>query len=294
MINHHHKPYRAAPSLAIRGHLLGLLAVVTNAHAGGLLTLDPQGPIAGRERELIIITIGLMLLVVIPVFAMTTWFAWRYRAGNTRAVYAPEWSSFRVDLVIWLVPTLIVAVLATLTWIYTHRLNPYKPIDSTVAPLEVKVVALDWKWLFIYPQQGIATVNRLVIPTGRPVSFDITSDTVMNSFFIPQLGGQVYAMAGMTTQLHLLADRPGTYFGENTQYSGRGFPYQNFTVVAKSQHAFNDWTHKVKQQASSLTWSGFETLAQPSMREPARDFGNVESGLFERILGQFSATQTHT
>jgi cytochrome o ubiquinol oxidase subunit II len=294
MINDHHKPRRAAPSLAIRALLLGLLVAVTSAHADGLLTLEPQGPIADRERELIMVTFGLMLLVVIPVFAMTTWFAWRYRAGNTRAVYSPEWSSFRVDLVVWLVPTLIVAVLATLTWIYTHRLNPYKPIDTTVAPLEVKVVALDWKWLFIYPQQGIATVNRLVIPTGRPVSFDITSDTVMNSFFIPQLGGQVYAMAGMTTQLHLLSDRPGTYFGENTQYSGRGFPYQNFTVVAKSQHAFDSWTDKVKQQAPSLSWSGFETLAQPSVREPVRYFGNVESGLFERIIEQFRATQTHT
>lgn len=282
------------PRRVIRTILLGMLGGAASAHAKGLLTLEPQGPIAGRERELIIITLGLMLLVVIPVFVMTTWFAWHYRAGNARATYAPEWSSHRVDLVIWLVPTLIVAVLATLTWVYTHRLNPYKPIASTAAPLEVQVVALDWKWLFIYPQQDIATVNRLVIPAGRPVSFDITSDSVMNSFFIPQLGGQVYAMAGMTTQLHLLADRPGTYFGENTQYSGRGFPYQNFTVVAKPQSGFDSWTDKVKQQDSSLTWRGFETLARPSVREPPHNFGEVEAGLFERIIGQFKPPGTDT
>ncbi|MEJ2592532.1 MAG: ubiquinol oxidase subunit II [Candidatus Thiodiazotropha sp.] len=289
MKSEHHKPANAMTSPIVRVFLLCLIGVATSAHAGDLLTLEPRGPIAGHERDLIVITLSLMLLVVIPVFAMTTWFAWHYRAGNAEATYAPEWTSHRVDLVIWLVPTLIVAVLATLTWDYTHRLNPYKPIAAATAPLDVQVVALDWKWLFIYPQQGIATVNRLVIPSGRPVTFDITSDTVMNAFFIPQLGGQIYAMAGMRTQLNLLADKPGKYFGENTQYSGRGFPYQTFTVEAKPQQGFDRWVKQQQSQHTALNWDGFKTLAKPSVNDPVRTFGKVDAGLFDRIMAQYAS-----
>ncbi|MCP5304739.1 MAG: ubiquinol oxidase subunit II [Chromatiaceae bacterium] len=269
-----------------------LMLIAGACMAADLVDVDPSGPIALRERDLMLVAFGLMLIVLIPVFTMTAWFAWRYRATNIQANYAPDWSSTRLDVIVWLVPAAIVAVLAWLTWTSTHRLNPYKPIESDIPPLSIQVVALDWKWLFIYPQQGIATVNQLVIPVGRPVSFDITSNTVMNSFFIPQLGGQVYAMAGMRTELHLLADRPGTVFGENTQYSGRGFPYQHFEVTAKPAAEFDAWINDVKKRGGSLTQVHFETLARPSIREPVHWFGSVENGLFKHIINQFTtATQ---
>jgi cytochrome o ubiquinol oxidase subunit 2 len=270
---------------------LGLLLFAASARAGGLLDLDPQGPIAGSERELLLIALGLMLVVLIPVFVMPIWFAWWYRASNTQATYMPEWTSVRLDRVVWILPALIVAALATLAWTYTHRLDPYKPIDSNVAPLKVQVVALNWKWLFIYPKQGIATVNKLVIPVHRPVSFDITSDTVMNAFFIPQLGGQIFAMAGMRTKLHLLAERTGTFFGENTQYSGRGFPYQHFEVLAEPQARFDAWIKAVKQQGESLSWANYQALQQPGIKVPVRNYAAVDEGLFDRIIGKYSATQ---
>ena len=269
--------------------IVGLLSLTfaLSAHAGGLMELDPQGPVAGQERNLILITTGLMLIVLIPVFGMTLWFAWRYRAGNEKAVYMPKWDSAKVDVVVWLIPAAIVLVLAVLTWIYTHSLNPYKPIASDAKPLKVQVVALDWKWLFIYPEQGVASVNQLVIPTNRPVAFDITSDTVMNSFFIPQLGSQIYAMAGMRTELHLLADRPGTFFGENTQYSGRGFPFQNFEVQARPEQGFDAWVRSVKQQNKDLDWSRYQALHKPSVRDPVRHYAAVDKGLFNRIMAKY-------
>ena len=198
-----------------------------------LLDFEPAGPVTRTIDELIWITVSLMLLVLVPVFVMTAWFAWKYRASNVKATYAPHWdASTKIEWVVWLFPALIIVILATLTWIYTHRLDPYKPLKSSVKPLEIQVIALDWKWLFIYPEQHVAAVNELAFPVNRPVNFRITSNTVMNSFFIPRLGGQIYAMAGMETQLHLMANKPGSYFGENIQYSGRGFPYQNFVARA--------------------------------------------------------------
>ena len=172
--------------------------------------LDPKGPITLAERDLLLTAIVLMLVVIIPVFFMTFLFAWRYRSSNSRARYTPDWSySAITDAIIWLVPAVIVMVLGTLLWSNTHKLDPYKRIDASVRPLEVEVVAQDWKWLFIYPEQGIAVVNELVFPSQTPLSLKLTSDTVMNSFFIPALGGQIYTMAGMQTRLHLLADAPG-------------------------------------------------------------------------------------
>ena len=269
--------------------VLGLLSLTfaLSAHAGGLIELQPQGPVAAQERNLILITVGLMLFVLLPVFGMTLWFAWHYRAGNERATYMPKWESLGLDVVVWLGPSLIVLILAILTWNYTHSLNPYKPIASDVKPLKVQVVALDWKWLFIYPEQGVASVNQLVIPTDRPVSFDITSDTVMNSFFIPQLGGQIYAMAGMRTELHLQADKPGTYFGENTQYSGRGFPFQNFEVQARAQKGFDAWVQKVRQQGKDLDWSRYRALEKPSVRDPVSHYAEVDNGLFQRVMAKY-------
>ncbi|MCP4406393.1 MAG: ubiquinol oxidase subunit II, partial [Gammaproteobacteria bacterium] len=202
---------------------LALASLVAGCGLNTAPVLDPKGPIALAERNLLFDATGLMLIVIIPVFALTFGFLWRYRASNKKARYEPDWSyNALLDAVIWLVPALIIITLGVLSWINTHKLDPYKQLSSSVDPLEVEVIAQDWKWLFIYPEQKIAVVNELVFPSGTPLNLKITSDTVMNSFFIPALGGQIYAMAGMQTQLHLLADEPGRFVGKNMQYSGDG------------------------------------------------------------------------
>lgn len=176
------------------------------------VVLDPKGPIGLQERSIIITATVLMLLVVVPVIALILIFAWRYRASNEKADYRPDWShSNTIEAVVWLIPCLIIAALGVITWRSSHTLDPYRPLDSKVRPLRIDAVALDWKWLFIYPDQRVATVNEVAFPANVPVEFHITSATVMNAFFIPQLGSQIYAMAGMQTELHLLANEPGTY-----------------------------------------------------------------------------------
>jgi len=254
----------------------------------GMLDLEPRGPVEAREFTLIVLTFASMLIVLLPVLTMTVGFAWWYRASNTHAVYSPDWSSSaKVEWAVWSIPTFIVLILSILTWIYTHRLDPTKPIDPGVAPLRVQVVALDWKWLFLYPDQNVAVINQLAMPVGQPVAFDITSDTVMNSFFIPQLGGQIYAMAGMKTQLHLLADRAGTYYGENTQFSGRGFPYQHFEVLALPPEKFDRWLRKIRESTDRLDAARYALIRHPSVRDPVTYFAPVESGLFERVIARF-------
>ena len=251
--------------------------------------LDPKGPIATDEKHLILTALGLMLIVVIPVIIMTFAFAWKYRAGNKNATYAPKWdNSHAIETVVWAVPAAIILILGIIVWNSTHALTPEKPIASDVKPLIVEAVALDWKWLFIYPEQGVATVNRLVIPAGTPVTFHITSDTVMNSFFIPRLGSQIYAMAGMQTQLNLLASQPGTYRGLNTQFSGEGFSSMHFNVDATSAQEFQDWVAQTKSGASKLDDARFKQLETPD--EPAEPilFSTVQAGLFQSILQKFS------
>jgi cytochrome o ubiquinol oxidase subunit II len=268
--------------------VLGTSMLLTACSPSGYLLLEPRGPIGLSERNLILTTIGLMLIVVIPVFVMTFWFAWKYRASNTHAVYMPRWSfSGRIEALVWLVPTIIVTILGVLAWISSHNLNPYKPIDTAVSPLRIEVIALDWKWLFIYPDQGIATVNQLVIPVNVPVAFEITSDTVMNSFFIPRLGGQIYAMAGMETSLHLMADKPGSYFGENTQYSGLGFPYQHFEAVAKPRRGFEKWIKEMKKSPRVLDEKSYSELARPSVRNPVTYYSSVKPRLFEDVMAKY-------
>jgi cytochrome o ubiquinol oxidase subunit 2 len=251
--------------------------------------LDPHGPIAAAERNLLFDAFGVMLIVVIPVFVMALGFAWRYRASNTQARYAPDWSYSRaVEAVIWLVPAAIVVVLGVLVWSATHRLDPYRPIDATVRPLEVEVVALDWKWLFIYPAQRIAVVNELVIPSGRPVSLKITSDTVMNAFSIPALAGQIYAMAGMQTELNLIADAPGRFVGRNTQYSGRGFSEQQFEAIATSQADFDAWLAKARQSSATLDAEAYRKLARPGVANRVTFYSAVEADLFDTILARYA------
>ena len=251
--------------------------------------LDPKGPIAADEKQLILTAFALMLIVVIPVIVMTFAFAWKYRASNTAATYAPKWDySHQVEAVVWLVPAVIVLILSTLVWRSTHALTPEKPLVSAVKPLTVQVVAMNWKWLFIYPEQGVASVNELVIPVGTPVQFLITSDSVMNSFFIPRLGGQIYAMAGMQTELNLQADEPGTYRGLDTQFSGTGFSGMHFETQATPVAAFEQWVKNTRKSRLVLDDTRLKQLEVPSEDVTPTRFSRVTPQLFESILQKYA------
>src|SRR5918994_4442401 len=227
--------------------------------------IDPKGPIALAERDILFRAFAIMMIVIVPVFVMAFWFAWRYRASHKNGRYEPDWTSNRLDAIVWIIPALIVLSLGIHVWIYSHELDPYKRIDPSAKPLEVEVIAQDWKWLFVYPEQRIATVNELVFPSTVPIRLKITSDTVMNSFFIPALGGQIYAMAGMQTQLNLRADAPGRFVGRNTQYSGDGFSDQHFAAVAMSEQDFDAWVNQVRQSPKRLDAASYAGLAKPSI-----------------------------
>ncbi|HEY2037071.1 MAG TPA: ubiquinol oxidase subunit II [Steroidobacteraceae bacterium] len=242
------------------------------------VVLDPKGPIGGQERSIIITATVLMLIVVVPVIALILIFAWRYRSSNEQADYRPNWShSNTIEAVVWLIPCIIIAALGVITWRSSHALDPYRPLDSKVKPIRIDAVALDWKWLFIYPDQKVATVNEVAFPTNVPVEFHITSATVMNAFFIPQLGSQIYAMAGMQTQLHLLASAPGTYQGLSSNYSGDGFSGMSFKAIAvPSQQGFDAWVAKVKAAQQTLGDSAYARLAEPSESNPVAYYSGVQ------------------
>jgi cytochrome bo3 quinol oxidase subunit 2 (EC 1.10.3.-) len=250
--------------------------------------LTPQGSIASQEKDLILTALGLMLLVVIPTITMTLYFAWKYRASNETPDYAPNWDhSSRIEKVIWGIPTLIIAILGTLVWISTHRLSPYRPLSSPYPPLEVQVVAMDWKWLFIYPDLKVATLNQLVIPAGVPVHFVLTSDAVMSSFFIPQLGGQIYAMAGMTTHLHLIADQPGVFEGYNTQFSGPGFAGMHFETRALPSESFHQWVQTASHAPAILDHVRLTQLEQPTTDVPPQIYRVTAPRLFNEIVESY-------
>jgi cytochrome o ubiquinol oxidase subunit II len=249
--------------------------------------LDPQGPIGKVELHVIGTAFALMLIVVIPVIVMAVWFPRRYRASRPRDDYAPNWSrSPRIDAVVWLVPALIVTALGIMTWRQTHRLDPFRPIAGA-KPIPIEVVSLDWKWLFIYPEQGIATVNRLVIPAHVPISFRLTSDSVMTSFFIPSLGSQIYAMAGRQTRLHLLAGTPGVYRGQNQQFSGRGYADMHFRVRVTSGKRFAAWVRQTRQAPHRLDAARFAALSKPGVKVAETAFSPVSPGLFDAVVDHF-------
>jgi cytochrome o ubiquinol oxidase subunit 2 len=260
--------------------------------AGGCdraVVLDPKGPIADAQRGVLIDAFAVMMIVIVPVVVMAFVFAWRYRAANRDATYAPTWAnSMLIDTVVWLIPTAIVVAVAVLVWRSTHKLDPYRPLAATHPPFEIQVVAQDWKWLFIYPEEGVAAVNQMAIPSGRPVSLRITSDTVMNSFYVPALAGQIYAMAGMQTRLQILANEPGSFVGRNTQYSGGGFSDQHFEVLALSQADFDAWVAKARQSAEKLDPPTYARLAQKSRRNPVTLYSAVEPRLFDSIIAKYS------
>ena len=250
--------------------------------------LDPVGQVGIEERNLIITATLLMLLVVVPVILMTLIFAWKYRASNKNATYAPKWShSTKIEVVIWTVPILIIIALGVITYKSTHALDPYRPLESDVKPVTIEVVALDWKWVFIYPEQGIATVNKIVFPANTPVNFRITSDSVMNSFFIPGLGGQIYAMAGMTTKLHLIANKNAEMDGISANYSGAGFTGMKFKAIATSEEDFNAWVAEVKASPKQLDNAEYAALEKPSENNPVELYSTVTPNLFQLIIDKY-------
>ena len=248
--------------------------------------LNPKGEISAYELKLLVFSILLMLIVVLPVIFLTFWFAWRYRATAKKSKYRPEWChSTLLEAVWWTIPCIIILVLAVVTWVSTHKLDPYRPLDSDKEPITIQVIALDWKWLFIYPDDKIASINYLEIPINRPINFKVTSAAPMNSFIIPELGGQIYAMTGMTTKLYLIADEKGYYRGFSANYTGAGFAEMQFYVKATTEEGFDKWIQKVKQAPKALTWAVFwNELAKPSIDNPTTYFGRIEEDLFSDIV----------
>jgi cytochrome o ubiquinol oxidase subunit 2 len=274
----------------------GLLVAALPLAACNAVVMKPSGDIAAQQAQLVVTSTLLMLLIIVPVIVLTLLFAWRYRQSNTEATYTPDWDhSTKLELLIWGAPLLIIIALGAITWISTHKLDPYRPLDRIDAersipagmqPLEVEVVALDWKWLFIYPEQGIATVNELAAPVDRPIRFKITASTVMNSFYIPALAGQIYAMPGMETKLHAVINKAGVFDGFSANYSGAGFSHMRFKFHGLNDADFAAWVARNKAEGQTLDRASYTALEKPSEREPVRRYGNVDKALYDAILNR--------
>jgi cytochrome o ubiquinol oxidase subunit 2 len=246
--------------------------------------LDPRGPVGKAERIILYDSTAIMLAVVIPVIVLTLVFAWWFRARNSRARYRPDWEySGRIEMIIWSIPALVILFLGGIAWTGSHDLDPPVSLQESTAPLDIEVISLDWRWLFIYPHEGIASLNRLVVPAGVPIRFRLTSTTVMNSFFVPQLGSQIYAMPNMVTRLNLQADQAGTFEGLSAQFSGDGFSDMRFDLVSSEAEAFKEWVNTTKTQGGVLDANTFEELSRPAKAEGVQTYAQVSEGLFDRI-----------
>jgi cytochrome o ubiquinol oxidase subunit 2 len=265
-----------------RGILLAPISILLASCGQGVL--DPHGPVGRAERVLLYNATAIMLAVVVPVIILTAVFAWWFRAGNIRAQYLPEWEySGRLEMIVWSIPALVIVFLGGIAWVSSHELDPPRPVASDMPPVEVQVVSLDWKWLFIYPAQEVASLNRLVVPVGTPIRFRLTSKNVMNSFFVPQLGSQIYTMPGMTTQLNLQADEAGIYSGLSAQFSGEGFSDMRFDLVAVPTTQFEAWVKATKAHGGALDAAAFATLASPSKVDKPTTYARFAPGLFEAV-----------
>ena len=266
-----------------------VLAIVVTGAAmlGGCSegVFDPKGPVAAAERQILSNSLGIMLAIVIPTILATLGVAWWFRSSNRRAGYLPNFDySGRLEMLVWSIPAMTVLLVGGVAWVGSHDLDPRKLISSTAKPVRVQVVSLDWKWLFIYPDQGIATVNQLTMPVGTPVSFELTSSGVMNSFFVPQLGGQIYTMAGMVTRLHLLADHTGTYRGMSANYSGAGFSDMYFSVDAVPAERFVQWVAETRGAEPVLDEHAYADLVKPTEAVTPFTYRAVTPELFSSIL----------
>lgn len=261
-----------------------------------MVVMSPSGDIARQQADLIIWSTLLMLIIIVPVILLIFLFAWRYRASNKAATYKPDWDhSTTLELVIWAAPLAIIIALGALTWVSTHKLDPYRPLDRIdeeqlvpehVEHMVVEVVAMDWKWLFFYPELGIATVNELAAPVDRPLQFKITATTMMNAFYIPELAGMIYAMGGMETQLHAVINEEGTFEGFSANYSGEGFSQMRFDFLGLSEGGFAQWVERVKSQGSPLSHAVYKELEKPSIDDPVRYYSEVKPGLYDAILNR--------
>jgi cytochrome o ubiquinol oxidase subunit 2 len=268
--------------------ILAIAGLVIFAQHFDIPVLQPRGEIAHKQRDIIAFTVGLSALVVVPVFIMLALFAWKYREGNTKAKYRPDWDANNyLEALWWGVPCVIIVILGVMTWQTSHELDPYKPLDSETKPIEIQVVALQWKWLFIYPEQGIASVNLLQFPEKTPLNFTITADAPMNSFWIPSLGGQVYAMSGMSTKLHLIADATGDYRGSSANISGAGFADMSFSVQSRSVSEFAAWVQRTKQSAGNLDMSVYTRLAQPAVVQTPQLYTLADNSLYHKIVMKY-------
>jgi cytochrome o ubiquinol oxidase subunit II len=279
------------------GYLLALPLFCTTMLAGcDMVVLRPSGDVAAQQGQLVVLSTLLMLLIIVPVIVLTLVFAWRYRESNTKAPYTPDWDhSVQLELLIWAAPLLIIIALGALTWIGTHTLDPYRsltridssrPLSFEAEPLNIEVVALDWKWLFIYPDHGIAVVNELAAPVDIPIRFRITASSVMNSFFIPALAGQIYAMPSMATTLHAVINRPGEYEGFSANYSGAGFSDMRFKFRGVNAGEFDRWLQQAKASKDELTRDAYLELEKPSEREPVRRYRAVALDLFDAVVNR--------
>jgi cytochrome o ubiquinol oxidase subunit II len=264
-----------------------LLPVLLSLCACHSAVLSPAGPVGEGERIVLLDSFAIMLCIGVPTIVATLAVAFWFRASNRRAVYRPRWAySGRLELIVWSIPALVIFFLGGIAWISAHLLDPAEPLKSNAEPLEVEVVSLDWKWLFIYPRQGIASINRMVVPAGVPLSLKITSASVFNVFFVPQLGSEIYAMYGMTTRLNLEADRPGDYFGLSAHFSGDGFPDMTFDVRAVSRSQFADWLAATHLSGPQLDDAAYRVLLRQSQNVAPYTYRTVRSGLFEDIVGE--------
>ncbi|NNG21537.1 ubiquinol oxidase subunit II [Telluria aromaticivorans] len=286
------------PKIVRRGLPLLLLSALAGCNT---VVMNPNGDIARQQADLITVSVLLMLIIVVPVMILIVLFAWRYRK-SANAKYEPDWDhSTKLELVIWGAPLLIIIVLGLITWVSTHKLDPYRPLDridanrpiaASTKPIEVQVVALDWKWLFIYPEQGIASVNELVTPIDTPIRFKITASTVMNAFYIPTLAGMIYAMPSMETTLNAVLNKTGDYEGRSTNFSGEGFSHMKFGYKGVTAAEFDAWVAKMKANPVALNRADYLELEKPTSREPVRHYGSVEPALFNRILNRCVADGT--
>ena len=269
--------------------LLGLVLMGMLLSSCDLVLFDPKGPIAQQQMDIIITSIWVMLIVVIPVMIMGAWFPYKYRAGNKNNEYKPNWQhSNLIEAIVWTIPILIIITLGIITYKTSYSLDPREPIKSDKPAMTVQVVAMDWKWLFIYPELGIASVNEMAMPIDRPVEFLVTSDTVMNSFFIPHLGTQIYAMSGMENRVHLMASEEGTYPGLSANYSGFGFSGMKFSTLATSEQGFESWVEQVKGAPEVLDEQRFQQLQQKSRDVKPMHFSSVNPHLFKQIIERYS------
>ncbi|UDF33825.1 UNVERIFIED_ORG: ubiquinol oxidase subunit II [Shinella sp. XGS7] len=275
---------------------LGLLFAALPLAGCDLVVMKPSGDIAMQQADLIVVSTILMLVIIVPVIFLTLFFAWRYRQSNTAATYDPEWHhSTGLEVIIWSAPLAIIIALGAITWVSTHKLDPYRPLDridaarpvtDAVKPITVEVVALDWKWLFFYPDYGIATVNEMAAPVDVPINFKLTASSVMNSFYVPALAGMIYTMPGMETKLHAVINKAGEYEGLSSNYSGDGFSHMRFKFHGLDQAGFDAWIARVKQNGTALNRDAYLKLEKPSSKEPVRYYASVDDGLYDAVLNR--------